>query len=791
MKKLVALVLATLLALSTLAFGIALAEEEHTLEDFLGTWKVETVFLLDAETGDLLGEYPADQVEVDDLRIVIEPDRVAIVDSDSVEILTDVSVQKNERGTYYLSACSAAGDTLALNLDDSNSYFDHTVLNWINSTNHIHLQRTDEVVEIPETTTSESSAAKPEETVAEETVDEAADLFYTPGEDLLLVDQDGVKVWLTKNRDFGAFNEEWNAYTWYTLKFENDTDADIMPVVSWSVDNHSMEYHAHWLGASLAPHSSSEQEFTFFGDWFSGSEEEMLSAVYNPRTLDLDIEFAPLDESINDYNTDAPLFTAHVDTIHFDDAEGAARLSKLLSGEEMTLEDYAGVWKLLKVFDIEDAASLPLEKIGINPDDYTITITSDYVTSDALGIKGNASLDGNTIAVTLDNGNTFVMTIGNDSWHEYKNALWIPNGGNSYAIFEFAGKPEDAPETELAAAEKDETDAAVSAGPGEEHVDKETVKAAQQALNDAGYECGTPDGVAGKKTKKAISDYQTDKGLTVTGTVTDETLISLGLMQAPQQAEDVPEPTEETVPEVEPSQDESETTSEETAAEADDASAEQTVVPQELVNLTGGLPDSLDALSDRYDFDTLRTLGDAWDSVDMIRNLRESGAYDLPDLGLEWKMGKFIVEVVERSDEYNDKQYRDFELAFDNPKGATTVSLKSKYQLDAQDNFYGVYLDAVEGYRLLTYYYYDAETDAYEPFMVNTLTLSDETFDIGDYTNVSVLLRYQAVENTFFISISGTSKGIGWVTWSGEYSAETGQALNRTYSDEAGENVEF
>ena len=62
-----------------------------------------------------------------------------------------------------------------------------------------------------------------------------------------------------------------------------------------------------------------------------------------------------------------------------------------------------------------------------------------------------------------------------------------------------------------------------------EYTDKATVKKVQAALNSNGYECGTPDGAAGKKTKAAISDYQRDKNLTVTGTITQETLISLGI----------------------------------------------------------------------------------------------------------------------------------------------------------------------------------------------------------------------------------------------------------------------
>ena len=66
----------------------------------------------------------------------------------------------------------------------------------------------------------------------------------------------------------------------------------------------------------------------------------------------------------------------------------------------------------------------------------------------------------------------------------------------------------------------------------EGYTDKDTVKKVQQALNDAGYDCGTPDGAAGKKTKAAITSYQTDKGLTVTGVIDDELLLALGLTEA-------------------------------------------------------------------------------------------------------------------------------------------------------------------------------------------------------------------------------------------------------------------
>ena len=78
----------------------------------------------------------------------------------------------------------------------------------------------------------------------------------------------------------------------------------------------------------------------------------------------------------------------------------------------------------------------------------------------------------------------------------------------------------------------------------EGYTDKDTVKKVQQALNDAGYDCGTPDGAAGKKTKAAITSYQTDKGLTVTGVIDDELLLALGLTEA-ETDEEAPAETDE------------------------------------------------------------------------------------------------------------------------------------------------------------------------------------------------------------------------------------------------------
>ena len=55
------------------------------------------------------------------------------------------------------------------------------------------------------------------------------------------------------------------------------------------------------------------------------------------------------------------------------------------------------------------------------------------------------------------------------------------------------------------------------------------VKRAQEALNAAGYDVGTPDGRAGTRTVAAIRKFQEDKGIPVSGKLDDATLSSLGL----------------------------------------------------------------------------------------------------------------------------------------------------------------------------------------------------------------------------------------------------------------------
>ncbi len=61
------------------------------------------------------------------------------------------------------------------------------------------------------------------------------------------------------------------------------------------------------------------------------------------------------------------------------------------------------------------------------------------------------------------------------------------------------------------------------------YTDKETIRKVQEALNNAGFNCGTADGIAGNNTNSAITDFKAAKGITGEAEITDELLTALGI----------------------------------------------------------------------------------------------------------------------------------------------------------------------------------------------------------------------------------------------------------------------
>ena len=63
--------------------------------------------------------------------------------------------------------------------------------------------------------------------------------------------------------------------------------------------------------------------------------------------------------------------------------------------------------------------------------------------------------------------------------------------------------------------------------PEKQVIDKNLIKNVQELLNLLGYKAGFADGISGKKTEKAIKEFQRKSGLGVTGKITEQLLFSL------------------------------------------------------------------------------------------------------------------------------------------------------------------------------------------------------------------------------------------------------------------------
>jgi peptidoglycan hydrolase-like protein with peptidoglycan-binding domain len=70
-----------------------------------------------------------------------------------------------------------------------------------------------------------------------------------------------------------------------------------------------------------------------------------------------------------------------------------------------------------------------------------------------------------------------------------------------------------------------------SQGAMSEENNSETVRSAQQALNDKGFNVGTVDGQMGPNTEAAIKKFQQSKGLPQSGNLDEQTLAALGVEQ--------------------------------------------------------------------------------------------------------------------------------------------------------------------------------------------------------------------------------------------------------------------
>ena len=189
--------------------------------------------------------------------------------------------------------------------------------------------------------------------------------------------------------------------------------------------------------------------------------------------------------------------------------------------------------------DIVAVSAGYLHSVGLQKDG-TVVSTGDNSqgqcdVSEWSNITAVAAGDFHTLGLTADGA---VLAIGHNQTNEcdvreLNNVTAIAAGGqnsialdtngivhaygyNEYKQLEISG---------YSTASPDETEEAQN----NTYSDKETIQKVQAALNEKGYDCGTPDGEAGPKTQEAIQKYKTDNGLEASPVIDDILLESLGI----------------------------------------------------------------------------------------------------------------------------------------------------------------------------------------------------------------------------------------------------------------------
>lgn len=221
----------------------------------------------------------------------------------------------------------------------------------------------------------------------------------------------------------------------------------------------------------------------------------------------------------------------------------------------------AGISYLLNVASTEESNEIQNFKLQAEQDKLNklngTTYTFDFMTNDMTVIEKQVSIadeqikpyqsvdaSGKTVFDYSKEGAQEAADIYEASIRQQQNAEYKSSAvgqmdsetGSEIENFIFKIYPENSSMTQTSTPTSEPTTIPESTKAPVEYKDATTIRIVQQALNEAGYNCGNPDGVAGSGTASAITQYQTDKGLTVNGLVTDELVQSLGVVEKVQEA---------------------------------------------------------------------------------------------------------------------------------------------------------------------------------------------------------------------------------------------------------------
>lgn len=575
----------------------------------------------------------------------------------------------------------------------------------------------------------------------------ATELYYTPGEDLLLGEAEGVKLWLDGRvpADFCQYYEPWHCYNWYNIRVENESDHSVY--LGYDLTLPKLQISGGFN--ETKPHTTENKQLNFGAsdtvneDFVAGISE----AVITLRLCE--------DMDLNNVIAELETVTVHFGASEEAVVEGNETAADATAGTgaeapDSALNDFLGTWEFSRVAVFDDdgnwIGSLSADEAGdmsmifeIAPESVRVRANEEEVVLNTLEIQTDEKSGKHYLHASDDGGDYFALYLTEMGGETYlyfitpAYTLYFARTGDAQATVadDTADDVEAAEVPDDGAGEAAETD-----GPGEVHTDKETVKAAQQALNDAGYSCGTPDGIAGKKTAAAITAYQEANGLNITGTVTDELLAAMGITQ-----------------------------------ETGMVNASSFMIPQELIDFTGGVPDNLDALPDRGILETLKAFSIQLDFTDMIRGLWKDGSYTFPSLDCDLISGTF---------EIGDKAEDMFDLVIEKADGSTTLSLGDDYLPDPLTNTFHLYLDFSNGCRLACLSDYDGASDTFTYSYKGASTHIRKKEDTKHYSNVDYSISYRSAQEKYEIWLSAYPKSGEQIVWQGFYD-DTGKLIDMYY----------
>lgn len=187
---------------------------------------------------------------------------------------------------------------------------------------------------------------------------------------------------------------------------------------------------------------------------------------------------------------------------------------------------------------------------------------------------------------------------------------------------------------------------------------------------------------------------------------------------------------------------------------------------ESLTEPTGGLPDSLESLNDRYDWRDLKRVSDQWDGLGTILGLLEGGSVAVPDMGFDLESGELALGST---GQYEDLQAVD--LTFSDSEGGALLALGEELRLTDEVNRYEVEIYASNGYKLYCRIV-NSDAEAANAYEVQWESVSTKTVMDVDEHNVEYSMQYNKALSEYQIYLKYDYDDEGYQYWRGHYDEE-------------------